>query len=349
MNNILAIVFLFIITTTNVLAQKMVVITSDTNQILPGDSIFKYQIAYIDPGLTGEDLKWDFSRMEIKDENYLIKYSIPDSSNMLKIAATEHRTHYYYHQESDSLWAIGFENYTTQMLYSVPELKMTYPFTYGDTLYSEFEGEGVYSNLIPLHAKGYTRIKADATGFILLPNENKKHQTLRIRTTRHYTEVGKDSIQMVLDTYAWYIKGIRYPIVETITTSLNRNENDTTVFRTSFFYSPTELRNGEKKYTDDIVEIATSTRLAASIFTEATLFPNPVIDKLTIEYKLTKKAQIGFSLHNNIGQPMLHTSSQTLSQGWHREVIPMNGLPTGSYTLYVLIDDMLLKRVIIKK
>lgn len=349
MNNILAIAFLFVITTTNVLAQQMVVITSDTNQILAGDSIFKYQIAYIDPGLRGKDLDWDFSRIEIENENYLIKYSIPDSTNMTKISGTEHRTHYYYQQEKDSLWALGFDNYTTQILYSVPELKMTYPFTYGDTLYSEFEGEGMYSNLIPLYAKGYTSIKADATGTILLPGENKKHNALRIHTIRHYTEVGRDSTQMILDTYAWYTKGIRYPIFETITTTLNPSESDTTIFRTSFFYSPTELRNGEKKYADDTVKRATDKTLAEAIFTEAILFPNPVIGQLTINYRLVQKAQIVFSLYNNVGQPMLQTPSQILPQGWHQEMIPMDGLPTGSYTLYVQVDDTFLKRVIIKK
>ncbi len=226
---------------------------------------------------------------------------------------------------------------------------MVYPFTYGDTLYSEFDAKGVYSNFIPLQAKGYTRVKADAYGAILLPDDEVEHQTLRTHSIRKYTEIGKkDTLKMTLENYSWYVKGIRYPVFETITNTLHTEKKDTVVLKTSFYYSPTEFRNGEKEYEDEML-LEDSNSLAETIFTEARMQPNPVINNLIIDFKLTRNTTIGFSIHNNIGQPMCSTSKRSLNEGWHQETIPMGHLQTGTYALYIHVDDMRLKRVVIKE
>jgi len=49
---------------------------------------------------------------------------------------------------------------------------------------------------------------ADAEGELMLPGFEKVKKALRIRTLRHYTETGKDSTEMILDTYAWYAAGV---------------------------------------------------------------------------------------------------------------------------------------------
>jgi len=341
-------------------SQAPLKLTTEKNGYQAGDSIYKYQVEYKDPGSIGRELEWDFSNLNIINEEYLIKYFTPDSADKSKLCGMEHRTRYYYRQQTDSLWALGFENYTTLLNYSKPELKLKFPFTYGDTLYSAFEGKGIYCNLLPLHVKGYTLVEADAEGTLKLPGNKKVNKALRTHTLRYYTETGKDSVEMTLDTYTWYANDIRYPIFESIKTTLHKpssqrgeeaeSKADTTVFFTSFYYSPEELNKQPDLLAKDATDIyGNPIPEAERVFTEARMNPNPVISNLIIDYKLTRKAQIWFTVHNNIGVPMRQTSPQTLDEGYHQQTIPMGGLITGTYTVYVHIDDMMINRVVVKK
>jgi hypothetical protein len=316
------------------------------------------------------------------NDEYKLRYFIPDSTYMNILCGLEHRTRYYYNQFGDSLWAVGFENATTLMEYTQPELRLRFPFTYGDTLLSHFEGTGEYGRLLKLGVKGFTRIEADAEGELILPDETVK-RALRVRTLRHYTETtirsplnpphrgdfsmsltaqrregeaSEDNTEMILDTYSWYAQGTRYPVFESIkTTILRNNAADTTVFETSFYYPPIEQKaqtteeNWENSPPVGELEGAWELEGAARVFTEANLLPNPVVDMLYINYKLTRDARIGFSLHNNAGVRMIRTATLHQSEGYHQTPVNMSGFMTGVYTLYVYVDDMVMSLNVVKK
>jgi hypothetical protein len=86
-----------------------------------------------------------------------------------------------------------------------------------------------------------------------------------------------------------------------------------------------------------------------AVFTDVDLFPNPVVNNLHIRYKLTRDARIHFTLHNNSGILMAQTSPQYLSEGHHENLINMSGFPTGVYTLYVHVDDMVMSLNVVKR
>jgi hypothetical protein len=270
------------------------------------------------------------------------------------LCGREHRTRYYYRLHNDSLWAIGFENSTTLMQYLKPELKMRFPLSYGDTLFSIFEGQGQYSHRMNLAVKGYTRVRADGRGELKLPESETVQNALRVHTLRYYTETGKDSVEMTFDTYAWYAEGIRYPVFESVKTTLIRtsvdveeSKRDTTVFRTSFYYPP-EMQLSQIS-TDSISQPNTALQGAEAVFTEARIMPNPVVNNLYLSYKLTRPARVWFSVHNSVGTPLLQTSPRNMAAGYDTATINMTNMISGNYLLYVHVDDMLVKQVIIKK
>ncbi|GHT18583.1 hypothetical protein FACS189429_5310 [Bacteroidia bacterium] len=88
---------------------------------------------------------------------------------------------------------------------------------------------------------------------------------------------------------------------------------------------------------------------AAAVFTAASYLPNPVIDNLTIDYRLTRPAVIWFSVHNNIGTPFCQTPPANRQAGVNQTVIPMSHLMTGTYTVYIHVDDMVMAQVVIKQ
>jgi len=333
-------------------------LTTNRNTYRAADKLVKQQVEYKDPGSSGRDLNWDFSMLQPINEEYSLNYFFKNKKDSTLLCGQEHNTRYYYLQKADSLWAVGFENSTTYMEYVVPELKLKFPFAYGDTLYSPFEGAGEYCHRDSIFVKGYTRVMADAEGELKLPDNETVKKALRVRTIRHYTETGKDSLEMRLDTYAWYAMGIRYPVFESIKTTLSKTGDtkdekgesmkDTTVFTTSFYYPP-ELQTSQIETTPLPTNDENITPEISKVFTEGRFMPNPVETNLNIEYKLTKPAKVWFRLHNNIGISQHTTAPENKQEGYHNTTINMSKLITGTYTLYVHVDNMILKQVVVKK
>jgi len=338
--------------------QAQTTLTTECNAYRAADQIVKQQVEFKDPGSRGHDLVWDFRMLQPINDDYRLDYFIPDSTRMERLCGTEHNTRYYYQQHADTLWSVGFENSTTYLEYTIPELKIKFPFNYGDTLFSRFKGTGQYGHRLSLAIKGYTRVEADAEGELELPGFETIKNALRVRTLRHYTETGSDSMEMTLDTYSWYAPGIRYPVFESVKTTLSKkgdrkyengeSMNDTTVFSTSFYY-PTEKQLAQVQ-TDSLssLHLVGQPDGAASIFTEAQLMPNPVINNLSINFKLTRDAKVWFTVHNNAGIPLCQTSPQNLSEGYINTTVPMSGLITGVYSLYVHVDNMVMRLNIVK-
>lgn len=322
-------------------------LTSDRHAYRAGDYLEKQQVEYKDPGSIGRSLVWDFRILQPFDYEYSLAYFIPDSTEMERICGQEHQTRYYYRQLTDSLLATGYENYTTFMEYTRPELRLKFPLAYGDTLYSEFEGSGEYGRRLPLYVKGYTRVEVDAEGELILPDETVK-KTLRVYTKRHYTQTGKDSLEMTLHTWSWYAKGVRYPVFESIKTLIHpKGGKEEQIFTTSFYYPPekqlSEIDTDNIEMEDEILQGA------AAVFTEARTYPNPVTDNLKIDFKLTRDAQVWFSVHNNAGVAQTATAPENLREGHHTKDISMGHLLTGTYTVNVHVDDMLLQLNVVKK
>jgi len=354
-NNCVLLILLFLFIHASTYSQ---VISTERNAYRAADQLVKQQVEYKDPGSSGKNLTWDFRFLQPINEEYSLNYFIPDSTQMTRLCGQEHNTRYYFRQQKDSLQSVGYENSTTYMEYPTPELRMRFPFAYGDTLFSYFVGKGQYCHRLALAVKGYTRVEADAEGELLLPKSETVKKAMRVRTLRHYTETGKDSVEMTLDTYSWYAAGIRYPVFESIRTTLSKKGDkkdekgesmkDTTVFNTSFYYPP-EKQTSQVE-TAPIPEDKTEAELgAAAVFTEAQLMPNPVIDNLYIKYKLVRSAKVWFTVHNNIGIPQRNTSPQQLGEGEHSTTVAMGGLIPGVYSLFVHVDDMVMRLNVVKQ
>jgi len=360
--------FITFLVIVGVQAQNSHSLTTHRNAYRATDALVKQQVEFKDPGSSGRNLHWDFSTLQPLNESYKLSYSLRNATDTSSVSGLEHNTRYYYRQQRDSLQAVGYENSTTYMEYTQPELRMHFPFAYGDTLFSYFTGKGEYCHRIPLAVKGYTRIMADAEGELKLPQFTTVKKALRVHTLRHYTETGKDSVEMTLDTYSWYAAGIRYPVFESIKTILSRKTSsqatasadpspqgegaqragEVTVFSTSFYYPP-ELQTSQVQ-TDAIPEDQPEAAVgAAAVFTEAQLMPNPVEDNLYITFKLVRAAKVWFTVHSNTGIALCQTAAQNLGEGNHDTTVRMSGLVPGVYSLYVHVDDMVMRVSVVKK
>ena len=322
-------------------------LTARRNTYRPGDKLIKQQIAYIEPGIDGKDILWNFSKVTPLNEKYHLLYLRLTKTDSIHFIGLEHDTRYRYTQTQDTLFLTGYDNRTTYMRFSKPEAQLRFPFQYGDSLVSHFEVEGIYCNKVKLVANGKTAAYADATGAIITPDNDTLKHVLRVKRIRNYTQIGVDSVTLDLITYSWYARGYRYPVFESVKSFTHKKDSTAMYFNTSFYYAIEHSKNlrtdkANEKQQEDPTDVA-------AVFTEAQLMPNPVTDNLYINYKLTRDARVWFTVHNNIGIPLCQTTSENQAEGYHTSTIRMNSLITGVYSLYVHVDDKVLRMNVIKK
>ncbi len=323
-----------------------VVLTVDSNCLEADQAFVKAQVEYKDPGKAGRDCQWDFRKLQILSEEIPVEYFIPDSSCVDIICKHERHNRVYYKQANDSLWCVGHENAHSYVDYSTPSLLLCYPFAYGDSLASCFEGAGRYGQRIPLWVKGITRVVADAEGTLMLPGETFE-SALRVHTTRRYMRICDDSMSIRVDTYAWYVPQNRYPVFESEISTMQSIQSDTILSALSFYYPPDYLSAGNNNSNRD-VSFEEQEAMIDEIFTDAEYLPNPVESDLTIKYNLTRSASVWFSLHSSGGICLRQTQKYEEREGAHSALIPMSGLMPGVYTLYVHVDNLILSVNIIK-
>jgi hypothetical protein len=326
------------------------VLTKHRNLPHAGDSIIKQQVEFVDPEASGRNITWDFRTVHPVDDAYNLRYKAitPDTSQLMGI---EHRTIYRYKVKGDTLLHTGFENATTLMEYTRPEIKMRFPFHYGDTVSCRFEGKGEYCHRIALHVAGSTTTVADGTGILYTPQGGEFKNVLRVKSIREYTETGVDSVTMRLETYAWYAKGNRYPVFETVKTTTHKTGRDETEHKVaSFFYPP--MNQQQQTDTAGLAEKESDPGNQPEvdrIFTNCRLLPNPVESQLRIEYDLAQDASVSFSLHDAVGIPKVITSPRQQQAGHYTETISMGGFPRGVYPLYVKVDGLVKTLHVVKR
>lgn len=225
-----------------------------------GDCIVKQQVEYLNPGKPGENKNWDFSGITIVKEKYKLSYRSYSDTLM---TGREHRTIYKYLLHHDTLYMTGHENTLTLLHDSVPQILLTYPFSYGSKLEKDFRFYGKYSGTDSLTSIGHSTVYADAYGTIILPDADTLYNVIRVcsnndsririwnpqksaKVIMNLTSfVSTDSLtRHKEDIYRWYAEGYRYPIFETITHTYYKNDRPLSRFNTAFYYPPQEQQLG---------------------------------------------------------------------------------------------------------
>lgn len=261
---------------TLLLAQEQ--LQADLNMYRTNDTIVKQQVEYKYPGRQGTDILWDFGKLKIVDKKYTVVY---EQSGDSLLSGTEHQTRYYYDFRNDSLFLSGYENPTTKVIYSSPELLMRFPMKLGDKTESYYQGSGVYCDKLDIKAYGTSISTVDATGMIILPGGDTLRHVMRVHTTKLISEktgpllldtavvsisdstkqlsaFSADSINyylqadtsvLMVNTYRWYAAGYRYPVFEAVSTGSSPNRTKAEYFATAFYFPPdkhTYLKNDGK-------------------------------------------------------------------------------------------------------
>ena len=228
------------------------------------DTIVKQEVAYKNPGRSGADVFWNFSKLQATKTPYRVCYG----GNDTLISCKEHSTGYnYFLNSGDSLFLFGYRNQTTYFNAVLPGIEFRYPFHYTDSIEGFYYGEGKYCDKLAFVSQGKTTIKADAWGTMLLPDNDtlrnvirvcfqkdicekvavtdsiliKVHGDSTVLNKEHILEhLQNDTIMLRMKDYRWYAEGYRYPVFETIHCETFRLGIPVAYYTTAFYYPPEE-------------------------------------------------------------------------------------------------------------
>ena len=374
-----AVIFSFLISGILSLSAQ-VRLESRLNMFRAGDEIVKQQVQYKDPSRAGGNVLWDFSRMNIVKDEYVLQYdTIGDF-----FIGIEHQTVYRYQLSNDSLLLTGFENATTRLQNIQPELVRKFPVSYGDSSFTCFQSSGRYSDRLQVDIMGTLDSRADSYGTMILPDKDTLTNVLCVKTVKRMVEdvkplffhfmredtvprpveiISSDSILFRLETdplvmetvsYQWYAYGYRYPVFETIKSRNIINGKSEDYFSTAFFYPPQEhyyldddrenralLEKDKEK--DELRNSNPWTGLTYNFY------PNPAANDLNIEVFMPKSGRVIMQLTNRSGLIVWKNNFGTWAEGIRRTSVSMEGFPAGEYVLNMWFDEYSVGEIILKK
>jgi len=362
-------------------------ITSNLQGFRKNDVLYKQQIEYKDPGRNGQNVVWDFSRLSFVNENYQVKYLEPVATkpDTQCITNIEHRTKYKYILTNDSLFLTGFENSGSRLSFNDPQLVLHYPFTYQDSISKDYSGTGIYMDMLYVETSGYSCSVADATGTLILPEEDTLRHVLRVRTQQEYLQMtypkecspetrlsyedsasiasidsmrtaDTDTICYRTETCRWYALGYRYPVFETICNH-SHSIHDTTEMEdiATAFYFPSSMHGYLESDPENVAVLDSliAADAAAQVTPETLLFdyncyPNPVRTDLYIELLLDLPSNVTFRVYDTAGNLEFTQQEGYYPAGLHYFTLNLSTLRFGDHLLHFIVNEQMAQTLIIK-
>ena len=386
-------------------------LTQQANRPRIGDVLLQQEVEYQDPGKSGKDIVWNFSKLiPVEKQKGLVTKPLnqiqpgEDITKYLQmITSSEVQVSYLaddsgqvmrglepgfinsYSISEDSLSIVKQEWPSTRMEFSLPQVLLTYPFTYKNQMTSYYSGYGVYCDRLGVKLVGSVDTEADGYGTLILPGNDTIQNVLRVKIVKTELEekeasyekkngkewkVKGDSIEALLKLYKkelptteivrWYAEGYRYPILEMIYhyTNLGGNKKADEV-RQAFFYDPVQQEVDymssapANKSQEPPAMKAPSSPLKTNpvepqLSFDYNIYPNPVHTDLKVDLHCLERTSIKFSVFTVHNRLVYQTVKET-PQGHSTITVPMGGMQTGQYLLHIDCGKKVIVEKIIKK
>ena len=212
--------------------QAQYVLTREANYPRSGEILIQKEVKYQDPGKSGKDIVWDFSRLvpverkkgiftkpfgtilpgedirqylqEIISSEVEFSYLSEDSGRIVRGLENGFINSYSANSDSLSIW--NQENPTTRMEFSNPQVLIIYPLAYKSRITHYYSGYGVYCERMGVKLVGGIDTEADGYGTLILPGNDTVRNVLRVKIVKTAIEE-KESSYEKKNGKEWKIKG----------------------------------------------------------------------------------------------------------------------------------------------
>jgi len=285
---------------------------------------------YVDPGVSGKNVVWDFSKLEVHNsftgsiENY---YTSKCCSKFSKgnVVLEEFGNFFVFESTPTSLEQIGYMsgNGVTRFEYSKPFIKMRYPFTFGSTYSGNYDGNYIVNDKVIGSISGTFLVEGDGFGKLILPNGSVLDNVLRVKEVRTTIQVFSSGSTLITDiTYRWYVSQHRFPVLVLIRSEV-MGQNSEPVVSTRAAHNRNVMNATTANPHNPLSNINLS------------VYPNPYTDKVKIEFITTERSQVNLSIYDMSGKMVSEIENLTLDAGLKRYEFSAKalGLTGGTYIL----------------
>ncbi|MEI6694626.1 MAG: T9SS type A sorting domain-containing protein [Bacteroidota bacterium] len=341
--------FIFTLSIVSLFSQSA--LTYKNNALKATTSTSFREIQFVDPGNSGVNLVWDFSKIQFTGTN--ISASISENVSKSKngfseynLVLNENGNEFFFNFTENGFEEKGYLNHdkTIAMYYTNPIQKMKYPFSFGDQIADTYSGYTVINGSQMNNFMGDYTVEADAFGTLMLPGLMIKN-ALRVKTTKKWIENNMcSSSELSIVHYLWYAPGYRYPLM-----NINISETQTggmipITKRSASVYNIQQIDNPSLLGLNDAQGYDQSD-------VSVILFPNPFTEKFSFSYFLAKELAVSIDLFDISGKHSGKVlSTQTQSAGMHKTEISAltYSLTPGIYYLRFIFGNKVLTKKIVK-
>ncbi|NTW25448.1 MAG: T9SS type A sorting domain-containing protein [Lentimicrobium sp.] len=293
---------------------------------------------YIDPGIAGKSVIWNFTELKLTEnfEGTAEQAGYSEEAQkfpMANVIVEEFGNHFFFKVSEDEIEQYGFlsADKLTLIEYDVPFVKMKFPFAFGNSYKGDYHGF-INKSCSNGTITGTYSLVADGLGSLLLPGEVSYDNALRIKETKTYTQlVNGMATETEIVTYRWFINENRYPIMAIIIKTFN-NADGTTTMTTQTAYNPLMFNKPGS--------VAAANSLAGEMGFKA--YPNPFNELVNIEFSLLKESIVNLSVFNMNGQAIKQLIDGKLQAGSHSETLSVKEMliPRGNYLLKLNVNGV---------
>ena len=356
----LILMLLFILQSIPSMAQTIIALSN--NGFRDGDSLVMRKVDGVQPGMSGRDAVWDFSDAVTRRVHTLL-YDLEEDT----FSAHEDGTSWRTVVNSDTLWLTGFENRHTLMEYEEPLPLLRYPFSYGDSIHGSFHGIGKWCDRKFMRVWGDGIARADAMGTLILPSGDTLRHVLRVHYMRRTWQTDYDTIRtwedlrevvrheetrgfvtdaskttpVIIDTYAWYAPGWRYPVMRIEEASDSMGMSTLAVLyppesqmeldydmENALLRQQTAMQDGSGSFGDGQDD-------SANAMTSHSTNYNAYTGTVTVVFALSRPASVSLLLSDVSGVAWRSTEQSYDVGGRFSLSLSCSGLPHGQYALRI--------------
>lgn len=349
------------------------------NEIRSGDKLNIQQLAYFPLDTipaNGQPLVWNFSGRGVLSKfvkDYFIKNDKSFTCNMASLCCSNIS---FFMQDSISLKLVGLRNHTTEIIYDVPPIELSYPINKAMNINGYFSGKGMYGDHKVMKIYGSYHTSCPAVGTLITLNEDTISNVLLIHSQKILCNeiiensqlnsidslysyilseipwrMSKDTSKLYIDDYKCYAQGFRYPILES---QIIKNMSGKPLYVTSYYISPEDqsllnATDSEKVSKMQIKSFSKSNAVDKSLGQENLFQKNSYSYKMNgnyfvLEYSVNSGnnrnngVSVNYGIYDIEGKVYYSSGCITKDCGIYHDSIDLTRLKPGVYLFSISID-----------
>ncbi len=342
-------ILVLLITSVSVFSQ--ISLNQKNNGLIPGETSSVQEVQFIEPGPSGANQIWDFSKLQVTETKPAGQISaVPvkalNGVGAYNLVLDEGGNEYFYNIGETGFDEVGMISHDNELalVYTDPIRKMNYPFTFGSHIGDAYSAYSTYKETTHIDYSGEYIVDGDAFGTLILPDRVLKN-TLRVKVTRNGLERYMcGSTEVHTERYLWYAAGYRYPVLTiTLVNYQIGGQSPVTTRKASL--------NVNQHVESEVIAGLDPTQKPDQSDVSVILYPNPFSEKLTYNYYLRKDMTVSidlFDITGKISGKLLKSQNQT--EGLHTGEInsQTKDLNPGIYYLRFTFDNKVVTNKIVK-